>query len=107
MYLFYSHCAASAAHPPRPEYVPPNCHFEIEDAEDDWLWSYKFDYIHGRYIVPFIGNVGKLMRSAFENLSPGGYVELLEAPMWFQSVDDSLRGTAMKRWNDVMLEGAS
>jgi len=91
----------------RPEYVPPNCHFEIEDAEDEWLWSYNFDYIHGRCIVPFLGNLPKLMRNAFNNLSPGGYFELFEAPMWFQSVDNSLAGTMMLKWNELMLDGLS
>ncbi len=71
------------------------------------MWSYKFDYVHGRYIVPYLADMPKLMRNIFANLTPGGYLELLEAPMWFQSVDDTLEGTAMKKWNDVMLEGTT
>jgi hypothetical protein len=28
--------------------IPPNCQFEVDDAEDPWMFSQKFDYIHGR-----------------------------------------------------------
>lgn len=33
----------------QPEWVPPNCTFQIDDAEDDWTFSAEhFDYIHSR-----------------------------------------------------------
>ncbi len=28
--------------------VPANCSFEVEDCEDEWTYSQKFDLIHGR-----------------------------------------------------------
>ncbi len=31
--------------------IPPNCQFEINDAEDDWLFPQKFDFIHGRTLA--------------------------------------------------------
>lgn len=31
--------------PIQPVYVPPNCSFEVDDAEDPWLFSHKFDYV--------------------------------------------------------------
>ncbi len=75
-----------------PGMSPSNCHFEIEDADDEWVWSYKFDYVHGRYIVPYLADMPKLMRNIFANLTPGGYLEMLEAPMWFSRWTTRLRG---------------
>ncbi|KAH8902087.1 S-adenosyl-L-methionine-dependent methyltransferase [Coniochaeta sp. PMI_546] len=91
--------------PIQPGFTPPNCHFEVDDIEDEWLWSSKFDFIYGRYITPFLGDLPKFAKNCFDNLNPGGYIELLEATMLFQAVDDSYEGTAMQRWNSLMLEG--
>ena len=85
--------------------MPPNCQFEIDDAEDEWVWRHKFDYVHGRYIVPFLNNLPKLMDNIYDNLNPGGYVEFLEAAMLFQAVDNTLDGKPMKVWNQLMIEG--
>ena len=85
--------------------MPPNCQFEIDDAEDEWVWRHKFDYVHGRYIVPFLNNLPKLMDNIYDNLKPGGYVEFLEAAMLFQAVDNTLDGKPMKIWNNLMIEG--
>jgi hypothetical protein len=91
--------------PIQPEFTPPNCHFEIDDIEDEWLWSSKFDFIYGRYITPFLSDLPKFARNCHDNLEPGGHIELLEATMLFQAVDGSYEGTAMQRWNGLMLEG--
>ncbi|CAK7227828.1 hypothetical protein SCUCBS95973_006673 [Sporothrix curviconia] len=93
--------------PIQPEYVPANCRFEIDDAEDDWAFSQPFDYIHGRYVVPFFRSVPNVLRQSFANLRPGGYLELFEGPMLFQSVDGphALDGTVIKAWNDHMMTG--
>ncbi len=91
--------------PIQPDFTPPNCHFEVDDIEDQWLWNYKFDFIYGRYITPFLGDLPKFAKNCYDNLNPGGYIELLEATMLFQAVDDSYVGTAMHRWNSLMLEG--
>jgi len=32
--------------------LPPNCSFIIDDAEDPWTFSQKFDFIHGRALSP-------------------------------------------------------
>ncbi|KAL2882152.1 hypothetical protein SGCOL_002417 [Colletotrichum sp. CLE4] len=91
--------------PIQPEYVPANCHFEIDDAEDEWAFSHKFDYIHGRYMCTSIFDLPKLFRQIHENLNPGGWVEFQETVIDFKAVDGSLEGTALRRWNDHLLEG--
>ncbi|KAJ9157233.1 Methyltransferase domain-containing protein [Pleurostoma richardsiae] len=91
--------------PIQPDHLPPNCQFEIDDAEDAWVWSQKFDYVHAKNFIPFIGDIPKLMRNIHDNLNPGGYVEMLEAPMLFRAVDNTLEGTPLLKWNNWMLEG--
>lgn len=87
------------------DYAPPHLRFEIGDAEDEWDYDRPFDYIHGRYMCPFISDPAKLFRRAYENLAPGGWVEFMEVIIYWQAIDDSLKGRAVKRWNDLLLEG--
>ncbi|WYZ38246.1 hypothetical protein EsH8_III_000160 [Colletotrichum jinshuiense] len=91
--------------PIQPEYVPANCRFEIDDAEDEWTYGQKFDYIHGRYMCTSIFDFPKLFGQIRDNLNPGGWVEFQETVIDFKAVDASLEGTALRRWNDHLLEG--
>ena len=36
--------------PIQPDFVPPNCRFIIDNAEHDWAFEQKFDYIHSRMV---------------------------------------------------------
>ncbi|TEA19264.1 putative methyltransferase tdiE [Colletotrichum sidae] len=91
--------------PIQPAYVPANCRFEIDDAEDEWMYGHRFDYIHGRYLCTSIFDFPRLFGQIFDNLNPGGWVEFQETVIDFRSVDGSLQGTALRRWNDHLLEG--
>ncbi|KAI0516895.1 S-adenosyl-L-methionine-dependent methyltransferase [Xylaria bambusicola] len=88
--------------PIQPEYVPPNCRFEIDDIEDDWMFSSKFDYIHGRHMVGSISNFPKLFTAIYENLNPGGWVEMQDYYVKLQAIDGTLDGTALQRWNNML-----
>lgn len=90
--------------PIQPEYVPPNCHFEVDDSEDVWVFNDKFDYIHSRYMVAAFSDWPKIFRSCYENLNPGGWAEFQEYYVEFQCIDDSLAGTSIERWNKLILE---
>ncbi len=91
--------------PIQPEYVPPNCRFEIDDADDTWVFNYKFDYIHGRYICAFFNNLPNVMQSIYDNLNPGGYVEFMETLMLMEAVDNSLDDHPLDRWGKLTREG--
>jgi SAM-dependent methyltransferase len=69
-----AHVIGTDLSPIQPAYVPPNCHFVVDDAEDPWLFSHNFDYIHGRMLVTCFQSHLEVFRSAFDNLSPGGYL---------------------------------
>ncbi|KAI0451025.1 S-adenosyl-L-methionine-dependent methyltransferase [Xylaria acuta] len=88
--------------PIQPEYVPPNCRFEIDDIEDEWIFSSKFDYIHGRHMVGSVTDFPKLFASIYANLNPGGWVELQDYYVKLQSIDGTLDGTALQRWNHML-----
>ena len=93
--------------PIQPEYVPPNCSFEVDDAEDEWLFSQRFDYVHLRMMFHCFGDHRQVMRSTFENLQPGGYMEWQDWSCVLQCKDDTMRGTAIERWSQNFLEAGT
>ncbi|KAK6840740.1 S-adenosyl-L-methionine-dependent methyltransferase [Apiospora arundinis] len=90
--------------PIQPGYVPPNCRFEVDDLEDEWIWSYKFDYIHARHMVGSISDFARIFQTIYENLNPGGYVEFQDYYVKLDSFDGTLDGTALQRWNNMINE---
>jgi SAM-dependent methyltransferase len=76
----------------QPQWTPPNCSFEIEDVENEWLWKKDhFDFIHGREFLLAIRDWPKLIGQAFEHLKPGtGYLELSCSYPLVQSDDGTL-----------------
>lgn len=51
--------------PIQPTLVPPNVKFEVDDLEEEWVYSTKFDYIHVRYLACSIRDWPKLMQQCF------------------------------------------
>ncbi|CRG85277.1 hypothetical protein PISL3812_02382 [Talaromyces islandicus] len=78
----------------QPTWVPPNLHFEIDDVEGgDWEFGgpdQQFDYIHIRSMAGSIGNWPLLLQRAYDNLAPGGWIELAEFETWASTDDNSL-----------------
>ncbi|KAJ0286789.1 hypothetical protein CBS470a_005740 [Colletotrichum nupharicola] len=74
--------------------VPPNVRFEVDDIEEPWLFSRPFDYIHSRMMTSSISNWKQLVQRAYDNLTPGGYLELQEIDLMPQSDDGTLRPDA-------------
>ena len=85
--------------------VPPNCHFEIDDAEDEWAFSYKFEYIHGRTLAWCFKSHVTVFQSAFNALRPGGWLEVQDIVIPSRCIDDSMPGTAFERWIDLIKKG--
>ena len=46
--------------------VPPNVHFIIDDAEDDWEFSAPYDFIFSRLLTGGIKDWPRLFRQGFE-----------------------------------------
>jgi hypothetical protein len=85
--------------------IPPNCQFEVDDAEDPWVFSQKFDYIHGRMLGSCFASHLNVFKSAFDAMRPGGWIEMQDYEFPFRCVDDSIKGTSFERWVKAVLEG--
>ncbi|KAH0442716.1 methyltransferase domain-containing protein [Colletotrichum camelliae] len=56
--------------------VPPNVHFYIEDASQEWAWPDPFDYIHTRVLLGSFGDFkSEVIQQSFDALRPGGWLE--------------------------------
>lgn len=59
-----------------------NCEFVKDDAEEEWLYrtpgtgaKMLFDYVHLRMVFTCFPDNQVVMRHAFENMRPGGWIE--------------------------------
>jgi SAM-dependent methyltransferase len=76
--------------PIQPRFVPPNLKFYIDDFEQPWEFGEdeRFDMIHWRSLCGSTGDWPKLYKQAYDNLKPGGYLEVQEYDAWIFSDDD-------------------
>ncbi|KAI8680666.1 hypothetical protein NCS56_00472400 [Fusarium sp. Ph1] len=77
--------------PIQPSFVPPNVEFFVDDIEEPWSFSQPFDYIHSRMMTFSIKSWPEYIRKIYDNLAPGGYVELLEIDLYNKSDDGTLK----------------
>ncbi|KAJ2904438.1 uncharacterized protein MKZ38_008111 [Zalerion maritima] len=76
----------------QPDWVPPNVKFVVDDVEQDWVREdAPFDYVHCRYMAGSIKDWPRLVKQIFQNLRPGGHVELQESANTLYSEDGSLK----------------
>ncbi|KAK2002257.1 methyltransferase domain-containing protein [Colletotrichum falcatum] len=89
--------------PTLPGYVPPNVKFEIDDVEEEWTWSRPFDFIHSRVMTASISNWETYLRQCYNNLVPGGWIELQEFDITPQSDDGTLtEDSTLLKWNKLL-----
>jgi trans-aconitate methyltransferase len=86
--------------------APPNVSFEICDAEDEWSFNKKFDFIHMRAVVSCFKNPRSVIASAVEALEPGGYIELRDPCMPFSFLTLPPEDCALKQWGDLIIEAS-
>lgn len=95
--------------PIQPTWVPPNCKFEIDDAEREWTYALdSFDFIHIRNLLCSIRDWPKLIHQAFEHTKPGGWLEVQHKHPWIMSDDGTLpENNALQEWSRLVFEGAA
>ncbi|PYH40707.1 class I SAM-dependent methyltransferase [Aspergillus saccharolyticus JOP 1030-1] len=73
--------------PIQPTCVPPNLEFVVDDIEAVWPYATTevFDFIHQRNLVGSISDWDHLFAQAHRHLRPGGYYEIQEFRVDFQS----------------------
>ena len=79
--------------PIQPAWVPPNCRFYVDDAEAQWTFPPEehFDFIHGRGLAGSIAHWPNFYAQVYQNLNPGGWVEMQEYAGWITSDDDTIQ----------------
>ncbi|RFN49778.1 methyltransferase domain-containing protein [Fusarium flagelliforme] len=94
--------------PTQPDFVPPNLTFYIDDIEDPWTFSYKFDLIYGRMLTGSVRDWPKFIKQSYDNLESGGWIELADILLQLRSDDNTIpKGCASAKWGDLMLEAAA
>ncbi|KAI1411835.1 S-adenosyl-L-methionine-dependent methyltransferase [Hypoxylon sp. FL1857] len=93
--------------PIQPQFLPENCRFEIDDAEDEWTFSEPFDFIHGRALMSCFNDPAAVVQQAFDNLAPGGVMEFQDALFPMSYIGEAPTESALFRWNNMMLEGVT
>ncbi|RPA86305.1 S-adenosyl-L-methionine-dependent methyltransferase [Ascobolus immersus RN42] len=92
--------------PIQPRWVPPNCKFEVDNFEDNWIYGKPFNYIHGRNLVGCVADWSVLFKNCFDNLAPGGILEFQETDIGrAYSEDGSVKpGSPIAEYNKVLCE---
>ncbi|KAM5494225.1 hypothetical protein McaMca56_006278 [Microsporum canis] len=93
---------------PVPRYVPPNLSFLIDDAEAEWQYHQKFDLIHGRMLTGSLKDWDRFYIQCYENLEPGGYVEMQDICLPLRSDDGTLTPDhPLDRWSRTCVEACA
>ncbi|KAK1974423.1 methyltransferase domain-containing protein [Colletotrichum cereale] len=91
-----------------PAYVPSNVRFEVDDAEDPWTYSPPFQYIQSRILSSGLSDWKEYLGKCFDNLEPGGWVELQEVDLCPTSDDGTLRpDSKLIKWCDLLQEASN
>jgi hypothetical protein len=93
--------------PIQPSLVPPNVRFEVDDIEDQWVYSTKFDYIHTRYLTCSIRNWHKLIQQTYKFTKPGGWAEWQEfdTRLYTSTNGEYTKDTIIGQWADKLADG--
>ena len=86
-----AHVIGTDLSPIQPTWLPPNCTFQVDDAESEWTFaSDSFDFIHIRCLFGCIESWPKLYSQCLRILKPGGYIEQQEYGVDYYSEDGSV-----------------
>ncbi|KAI5788663.1 S-adenosyl-L-methionine-dependent methyltransferase [Pyronema domesticum] len=94
--------------PVQPKWMPPNCRFEIVDAEAEWTYRPDhFDYVHMRNLSQAVTDWPFLIAEAYRCIQPGGFIECCELENVPRSDDGTLKEddgvkTAMSLLGDAL-----
>jgi SAM-dependent methyltransferase len=94
--------------PVQPHNVPPNLTFEIDDLEQEWTFSRKFDYIHSQLMTGGIQDWPRYIGQSFNFLESGGYLEVQDIDLVIRCDDGSLpTNSTLVRWHNYMHDAGS
>jgi SAM-dependent methyltransferase len=90
-------------------WTPPNCSFLINNAEEEWIFEDKFDFVHARMLMMGIHDWGKFFRQAWDALTPGGWMEVMEPEFPIGYMNDGSVSTddPTYRYSDLIRQAAA
>ena len=89
--------------PIQPDWSPSNCFFFVDDAEQSpWDFEEHFDVIHLRNMEGAFRDWASIYQNIFENLRPGGIVEVQAQDMWVYSLDKEVPGSVLEWQNNLL-----
>lgn len=87
---------------------PPNCSWVKEDAENqEWTLPTLFDYIHMRLVLSCFDDHRTVIRKSFEQLEPGGWLEMMDPTFEILCTDGTSSGTHIERFCHLLLEAGN
>ncbi|KAH8750854.1 S-adenosyl-L-methionine-dependent methyltransferase [Hyaloscypha sp. PMI_1271] len=93
--------------PIQPAFTPPNLTFYVDDAEDPWTYTEKFDFIYSRMMTGSIAKWPEFIAQAKEFLNPGGQLEIVDIVFPIECDDGTLsKDSALMKWSNFMAEAA-
>ncbi|KAG5763236.1 hypothetical protein H9Q72_008662 [Fusarium xylarioides] len=94
--------------PIQPQWTPPNCRFEVDDFEAEWLYHTPFDFIHARELEGCISDDSRFFQQALQHLAPGGYIEMQAVAAPFLSDDGTdEKAVNAQLWLKTLCEGSA
>lgn len=94
--------------PVQPSWIPPNCSFQIDDAQLDWTFKKNhFDVIHARCLFGGIDDWQRLYDQAFTHLKPGGWFESMEMDIMTRSQNPAVENDLdhiFRKWAPLFWE---
>ncbi|KAG7050568.1 methyltransferase domain-containing protein [Colletotrichum scovillei] len=91
-----------------PDIVATNVKFEIDDIDEEWTYTIPFDYIHSRFMSSSIADWKAYLTKCFNHIQPGGYLELQEPEMEFQSDDGTFPADCpLAKYGNLLKEAAA
>lgn len=91
----------------QPDFVPPNCSFEIDDVTMEWTFPHNhFDFVHIREMFGSIPDWEYFFKEAYSHMRPGGWVEIVEHSVEPTSDDGSVGPDHFfTLWGKTVIEG--
>jgi ubiquinone/menaquinone biosynthesis C-methylase UbiE len=94
--------------PIQPKRTPPNCTWLVSNAEQDWVYHDKFHFVHSRMLMMGIHNWPEYFKRAWENLKPGGWVEVQEVIFPMHCIEDvTTTKSPLWLWSNYIKEAAA
>ncbi|KAF2806714.1 S-adenosyl-L-methionine-dependent methyltransferase [Mytilinidion resinicola] len=92
--------------PIQPEWVPPNCVFEVDDFTQPWLYGAAvLDFVHIRELFGSVPDWDAFFAQAHRALKPGGWIEVVEHSVQPVSDDDTVDADHFfTLWGNTVIE---